>query len=288
MPPPPRTIEVPRSPDASGTHSGNGADASAHKPVDSKPTGFDAPGHASGTKQPGDVAEAGTPESLEIKAYKEAQQKKWQAEKDAQARDKLFNQPTTGRVDGKEVDSFSVSALEESAEALVKAEKANPLRRKDILKTAGITAAVTVPFTFAAIVGGATVNELLKPYLNPLPVAATEQSVMEGRLVGHTMQRVFLLANTLADLRSEPHVGPSVAWMANTNDERMDNLEEMLGFIETAFRDDAKKVGISFEPPSTGKSEDDITLRATAMESRMAALTALMGAMKEKLTATAA
>lgn len=282
VPPPPRAVEVSRVTGESGVHSGRGADASGHTPVDSRVNGFDTPGHASGTRAPGEAGEIGGAESPALNAYREAQQKKWQLEKDAQARDKLFDQPRAGRVDGKEVESFSASALEESAEALVKAERANPMRRKDIFKTAAITAGITVALTLVATVGSGTINELLKPYLNPQPVAATEQGVMDGQLVGQAMQRVFLLANTLADLRSEPHVGPSVAWMANTHDERMDHLEEMLGYIEVEFAKEAVKSGIPFQMASTGKQEDDIKSRATAMELKMAALTALMGAMKAK------
>ncbi|RMP61569.1 hypothetical protein ALQ18_04456 [Pseudomonas marginalis pv. marginalis] len=105
---------------------------------------------------------------------------------------------------------------------------------------------------------------------------------MESRLVDNAQKNVFLLTNTLADLRSEEHVAPSVEWLAKTNDERMDYLDEMLDYLEPEFAKEAGALGIRTQAPSTGAQEDDIKSRATGVESRMAYLNELMGAMKDK------
>ncbi|PRA23808.1 hypothetical protein [Pseudomonas poae] len=254
---------------------------------------FDGPGQPSGSRQSGSAPDSIAPDSAGLAEYRAAQQKKWQAQQDAAARDKLFGQPTSGRVDGKDVDPFSSKTLEENAQALVDAEnahkaRASVLKRKDIAKVAAITVAITAPLTVVGAVVSGTVNEALKPLINPSELPATAQSVEDGRLVDHIQKNVFLLTNTLADLRLEPHVAPSLKWVAQTNDERMDSLEDMLDYVEPEFAKEALQRGIAFEPASTGEQHDDIKGRAIAVESRMAALTALMGKMTSKLDVTAA
>lgn len=257
--------------------------------IDSKVDGFKGDGQPSGTRAPGDVK---TPESEGVAEYRAEQQKKWQAQKDAETRDKLFGSPTAARVDGNEVEPYSSHALEENSDGLVKAAAAEKSRapvatRKDIAKVATISASVTVPLTVVGAVVGGTVNEFLKPVINPTAPPATAQSVEEGRLVDHSQKSVFLLANTLADLRSQAHVEPTVEWVAKTNEERMDYLEEMVDFVETEFAKEAKTRGIPFQAASTGEQKDDIKNRVTGLESRMAALTALMGAITAKIKAEA-
>lgn len=253
--------------------------------IDEKVSGFDAPGHTTGQRQPGDSPDINTPDTPEMAQYKEKQRQQWQAQKDAGARDKLFSQPTTGRVDGKEVDSFSQSALEKNSSELVtaKANRALVPERRNIAKSAAITAAITVPLTVAGTFGANIALESIKPKINPVSAPATEQTVMEGRLVDNAQKNVFLLANTLADLRSEPHVQPSVEWLSKTHEERMDYLEEMLDYLELEFAKEAKALGIQFQPASSGAQSDDIKSRATGLESRMAAITTLMGIMKAKI-----
>ncbi len=253
--------------------------------IDEKVSGFDAPGHTTGQRQPGDSSDINTPDTPEMAQYKEKQRQQWQAQKDAEARDKLFSQPTTGRVDGKEVDSFSQSALEQNSSELVmaKANRALVPERRNIAKSAVITAAITVPLTVVGTFAANIALESIKPRINPVSALATEQTVMEGRLVDNAQKNVFLLANTLADLRSEPHVQPSVEWLSKTHEERMDYLEEMLDYLEPEFAKEAKALGIQFQPASSGAQSDDIKSRATGLESRMAAITTLMGIMKAKI-----
>lgn len=256
--------------------------------VDKKVSGFEGPGHVSGKRQPGDTPDADTPDSPEITQYREANRKKWQAEQDAKARDKLFDQPTPGRVDGREAEPFSQSGLEDNAEVVVKAKtaKANralPLEARNIAKTAAITTAITAPITATATLAANVVLERLKPKINPAQTPATEQHVMESRLVDNAQRNVFLLANTLGSLRSEEGVKPSVEWLAKTNDERMDYLDEMLDYLEKEFAVEANSRGIQTQPPSIGAQEEDIKSRATGMESRMAYINGLLSAIKPKV-----
>lgn len=261
--------------------------------INSQAKGFDTPGQISGTRAPGDTPGSTFGDSPDLAQYKAQQQKKWQAEQDAKARDKLFGQATPGRVDGKEVEPFSSRALEKNADDLVKADAAQKKRglvlpRKDILKTAAITAAVTAPLTTVGALVSGTVLEALKPFINTPETPATVQSVDDGRVVDHLQKNVFVLANTLSDLRSQAHVEPGLKWAMQTNDERMDSLEEMLDYIEPALAQEAQQRDVSFQPASTGIPQDDIKSRAVVLESRMAALTALMGAMTAKIPNVAA
>jgi len=280
-----RVIDGPKLEGGSGSKPGAGNQAYDQHLVDAHVNGFSAPGHASGTRTPGESPD--TPDTPEMADYHAKHQKEWQVQKDAGMRDKLFAQPTPGRVEGQEVEPFSARGLEENAAELVqassaKADRALPLQRKDIAKVASITAVVTVPLSTVGVVASGAILEVVKPLISSTKTAATEQSVQDGRLVDHSQKSVFLLANTLADLRSEPHVQPGLEWVAKTNEERMDYLEEMLDYIEPAFANEAQKLGISFQAASTGAEKDDIKSRALGLESRMAALTALMGAMKVK------
>ncbi|WP_143505265.1 hypothetical protein [Pseudomonas sp. ICMP 460] len=255
--------------------------------VDKKVSGFEGQGHVSGQRQPGDTPDAEAPAAPELAQFRKANGAKWQAQKDAGARDRLFAQPTAGRVDGQEVGAFSERALAENATALVaaktaKVDRALPLERRNILKVAAITAAITAPLTVGLTLAANVGLEYLKPLINPPKTPATEEHVKESLLVDNAQRSVFVLANTLADLRSEPHVSPSVEWLAKTNDERMDYLDEMLDYLEPEFAKEAGALGIQTQAPSTGAQEDDIKSRATGVESRMAYLNELMGAMKDK------
>lgn len=249
--------------------------------VDAKVSGFDGPGHASGTRQPGDVANSGTGQTPEMAAYVEKQRKAWQAARDAQIRDQLFGQPSPGRVNGQDVEPFSARVLEENAEAAVKAkETALPPTNKTLLKTAAITTAISVPVTSIGMVVVGSVNEALKPLINPTPAPVTQESIEEGRLVDYAQNSVFLLVNTLSKLREEQLVGPNLKWVMQTREERLDSLEAMIGYVERELGKEAKAQKIDFQPASTGPEKDDIKERVIDLESRMAALSALLGVIK--------
>ncbi len=282
---PTRTVEAPKL--GSGKHVDGGGAANQKLDqsfIDSKVDNFGGQGHASGTRQPGEVTGTHTPDTPEIAEYKAKHQKEWQAKKDAEVRDKLFGQTTAGRVDGKEVEPFSSATLEKNADELVKAkETALPPTSTTLLRTAAITTAINVPINAAAFIVVGSVNEALKPKINPTSPPATEQSVKEGRLVDHTQQNVFLLTNTLATMRGEEHVGPSLKWVAQTTDERLDSLENMLDYVEEQFAKEAQRYSIDFVAASTGAQKDDVAGRTTDMDARMAALTVLMKALKGKI-----
>jgi hypothetical protein len=283
-----RTGEAPKVEVPGGSKPADGSNNNFDQGFVDKKVGFDGPGQATGHRQTGDAPDTEAPVTPEVAQHREANRKKWQAQKDADARDKLFDQPTAGRVDGKEVEPFSQSNLEESAEAVVKAkaakaDRALPLEMRNIAKVAGITAAITVPLTVAGTLAANVAIEFLKPIINPPKTPATEQHVMESRLVDDAQKGVFLLANTLGGLRSEEGVKPSVEWLAKTNEERMDYLDEMLDFLEVEFAKEAKALNVKVEDPTPGAQEDDIKSRAIGMESRMAYITGLMNAIKAKL-----
>ena len=283
-----RTVEAPKVESPGGSKPADGSNNNFDQGFVDKKVGFDGPGQAMGHRQPGDAPDTEAPVTPEVAQHRKANRKKWQAQKDAGARDKLFDQPTAGRVDGKEVEPFSQSSLEESAEAVVKAkaakaDRALPLEMRNIAKVAGITAAITVPLTVGGTFAANIALEFLKPKINPAKTPATEQHVMESRLVDDAQRGVFLLANTLGALRSEAGVKPSVEWLAKTNEERMDYLDEMLDYLEVEFAREANALGIQSHTPSTGAQEDDIKSRAIGMESRMAYLTELMRAIEAKL-----
>ncbi|KQM46134.1 hypothetical protein ASE80_18125 [Pseudomonas sp. Leaf15] len=284
-PRPIRTGEAPKVEGPGGSKPADGSNNNFDQGFVDKKVGFDGPGQATGHRQPGDGPEA--PVTPEVAQHREANRKKWQAQKDAGARDKLFEQPTAGRVDGKEVEPFSQSKLEESAQAVVnpkaaKADRALPLEKKNIAKVAAITAAITVPLTVAGTFAANVFLEYLKPKINPAKTPATEQHVLESRLVDESQRRVFLLANTLGSLRTEFGVNPSIEWLAKTNEERMDYLDEMVDFLEVEFAKEAQKLNIKVEAPKPGAQKDDIKSRAIGMESRMAYITELIKAIKAK------
>lgn len=246
--------------------------------VDAKVSGFDGPGHASGTRPPGDVANAGTGQTPEMAAYVEKQRKAWQAARDAKIRDQLFSQPSPGRVNGQDVEPFSARTLEENAKAAVKAkETALAPSNTTLLKTAAITTAISVPVTSIGMVVVGSSNEALKPLINPVPAPVTQESIEEGRLVDHVQNATFLLVNTLSKLRGEQPVGPDLKWILQTREGRLDSLEAMVGYVERELGKEARNRKIDFQPASTGPEKDDIKERVIDLESRMAALSALLG-----------
>ncbi|WP_338475781.1 hypothetical protein [Pseudomonas khavaziana] len=284
---PTRTLEAPKVGETpAGSRSGSPDQTLDQAFIDSKVAGFDGPGHTSGARLPGEAGQGNVHQSPAMAEYRARQQKEWQARKDAQARDKLFDQPTAGRVDGQEVEPFSAAKLEKNADELVKAkETALPPTNKTLLKTAAITTAISAPFSTMGLFIAGTANEALKPVINPPPATATVQSVEEGRIVDHIQSSVFKIVNTLGELRNEEPVPISVKWLMLDNDTRLDALGAMLDFAEGEFAKEAHKHNISFQPAFTGAEEDDIKPRAIAMEARMATLTALMGSLKSKIAA---
>ncbi|MDY4302446.1 hypothetical protein SO486_20975 [Pseudomonas salmasensis] len=247
--------------------------------VDGKVNGFDGPGHVSGTRQPGDVAASNTGQTPEMAAYVENQRKAWQAARDAKIRDQLFSQPSPGRVNGQDVEPFSSRTLEENAKAAVKAkETALAPSNTTLLKTAAITTAISVPVTSIGMVVVGSANEALKPLINPVPAPVTQESIEEGRLVDHVQNATFLLVNTLSKLRGEQPVGPDLKWILQTREERLDSLEAMVGYVERELGKEARNRKIDFQPASTGPEKDDIKERVIDLESRMAALSALLRA----------
>ena len=289
LPIPPRSIDTPKIGDTptssrSGSIDRTSDPAFAGPKVDS----VNGPGHSGGAKVPGEASQGSAHQLKEMDEYKAKQQEKWQIQRDAQMRDKLFGQPSAGRVDGREVEPFSSPKLEKNADELVKAkETAAPPANKTLLKTAAITTAISAPFSTLGLFIASTASEALKPSINPPPVYATERSVQDRRLVDYAEKNVFLIANTLATLRGEEHVRPSLKWLAQTDDERLDALEAMLVYAEDKFGEEAKKSGVSFHPASPGADQDEIKDRVAVIESRMAALTALMGKLKVKVPPTA-
>ncbi|TLG89445.1 hypothetical protein FEM54_22010 [Pseudomonas edaphica] len=231
--------------------------------------------------------------------YKEANRKKWQTQKDAEARDKLFGQPTPGRVDGQEVPPFSSRALEENAADLSKASGAeSKFELGKAYKNALVTSSITLPVTIVAFVTIGTINETIKPHLSATPAAegataaegvtvAEGAPVDEGKLVDRKQTSVFQVANTLANLRGEGHVGPSDKWAAQTDEERLDSLDAILDYCEPELVKDAQKYGVKFQPATSGGDSDDIKTRTAVIDSRLAALTALFGVLKGKVSGSA-
>ena len=284
---PNRTLEAPKAGDVPASSWAGATDGKFDQAfVDSKVSDFAGPGPASGARLPGEASRGDVHQSPGVDEYKAKQQKEWQARKDAEARDKLFGQPTAGRVDGQEVEPFSAAKLEKNADELVKAkETALPPTTKTLLKTAAITTAISAPFSTMGLFIAGSANEALKPIINPPPVTATVQSVEEGRIVDHIQNSVFKIVNTLGELRNEEPVSISLKWLMLDNDTRLDALEAMLDFAEGEFAKEARKHNISFQPAVTDAGEDDIKPRAIAMEARMATLSALMGSLKSKIEA---
>lgn len=256
--------------------------------VDAKVKGFDAQGHASGTRQPGDALDGNNPQSSKLDSYKTEQQKKWQAAQDAKSRDKLFAQEQPGRVDGIEVESFSSKALSDEAAALsdavkAKADKAAPARNSSLVRTAAIGA----PFSVLALAVAGTINAYVKKAIDG-PASTdglTKQDIKSAQIVEQSQKDVSTAANTLNDLQGYAHVAPDLSWATKDDDARMDLLEETVDIVEQQLTIEAKKSGIPFSVASTGPQRDDIEGRALAIESRLAVITALFGSMSSKLRA---
>lgn len=286
-----RTVDAPKVGDAP-----SGRPAPEHKGfdqahVDSKVEGFEAPGHTSGTRQPGDTPDANNPQSPQLDSYKAEQQKKWQSQQDAKSRDKLFAQEQPGRVDGKEVEPFSSKALSDEAASLsdavkAKPEKAAPARNGSLLRGA----VIGVPFASLTFVAGGTANTLIKNAIDG-PASTdglTKQDIKNARIVEQSQKDVFTAANALNDLQGNAHIAPNLSWATKDDDARMDFLEEIVDIVEGQLTVEAKKLGIPFSAASTGPQKDDIEGRALAIESRLAAVTALFRNISSKLTAETA
>ncbi|MCF5052201.1 hypothetical protein GIW50_19430 [Pseudomonas syringae] len=260
------------------------------KTIDKKIEHFNTKGQSSAPKTSTDTAN--TAVDPQLNEYKAKHQLEWQARKDATVRDTLFKQPVSGRVRGAEVEPFSSSKLQDNAEALVKADAkvkdaATPFSFKNAYKTALVNSSVTVPFTITAFVTINILNQGTNNLINPTSPAATEQSLAEGRLVEQSQRDVFQVVNTLGTLRGEPPVKPSLQWLAQTNDERLDTLEEMVDHVEQQIGTLAQKLEIPFQLASTGAPEDDIKSRTLGIDSRLAVLSALFLEMKNKLETSA-
>jgi hypothetical protein len=291
-PPVPKGADVPSSRGGSNSSSSSAPDSPKTTEsfdqgyINTQVHGTNTPGYVTGTRPPGDSADAG---NVDLKRYQEAQQKKWQAQKDADARDKLFGQPTPGRVDGKEVEPFSSEKLSEesaslSSSAKAKSEKAAPARNSTLLRTA----AIALPFSALGLTVAGTVNSVLKPYLDPSASSGlTKQDLKDNQIVEQSQKDVFTAANALNDLKGDARVAPGLNWALKDNAERMDTLEDMMDIVEEEMGNEAKKLGIDFTPASTGAPKDDIESRAKAINSRLAVITALFRSVRAKLDATA-
>jgi hypothetical protein len=241
---------------------------------------FPGQGHLSGSKGPGDAPHA--PDTPELAEYKAKQQKEWQASQDAKARDKLFEQPTQGQVDGKGVEPFSAKRLEEeSASVKAAVEKAAPARNGTLLRAAVIAA----PFSVLGLVVAGTVNAFLKPIIDP-PASGnvTKQDFQDTRVVEAVQKSVATAVNAWSDTKGLAHPAPSeLSWALKSNEERMDVLEEMMDILEKNLAIDAKAMGIDVSFASTGEPKDDIASRALAINSRLAVITELFAKMKDKI-----
>lgn len=286
-----RTVDAPKVGDAP-----SGRPAPEHQGfdqthVDLKVEGFEAPGHASGTRPPGDTPDVNNPRSPQLDSYKAEQQRKWQAQQDAKSRDKLFAQEQPGRVDGKEVEPFSSTALSDesaslSAAAKAKVEKAAPARNGSLFRTA----AIALPFSIAGLtVAGAATAYIKKLIDGPESTdGLTKQDAQNARIVEQSQKDVFTAANALNDLKGDAHIAPDLSWAMKDDDARMDALEEIVDIVEEQLTIEAKKLGIPFSAASTGPQKEDIEGRALAIESRLAAVTALFRNISSKLTAETA
>ncbi|MGY4639955.1 hypothetical protein ACVWVP_003903 [Pseudomonas sp. TE24901] len=291
----PKDVSAPhtRGGQSSSSSSGYGSQKSAEsfdqKYVDSQVNGANGAGHTTGTRQPGDSTNTDAPGSDGLKKYQEAQQKKWQAQKDAEARDRLFGQPTPGRVDGKDVEPFSSEKLSDEATSLSssvksKVDKAAPVRNSSLLRTA----AIALPFSALGLIIAGTVNAVLKPYVDASASSGlTKQDVKDNQIVEQSQKDVFTAANALNDLKRNAKVAPGLDWALKSNDERMDTLEDMMDIIERDMGGEAKNLGIPFTLASTGAPRDDIESRAKAINSRLAVITTLFRSVGAKLDANA-
>lgn len=223
-----------------------------------------------------------TPAAPDLTQYQEAHRKAWQAQKDRRARDKLFAQPTAGRVDGKNVEPFSSKRLEEASDSLTKAvKKADPPRNSALVRTAVIAA----PFSALGLVSAGTVNAFLKPLIDP-PSAdgVTKEDLKETRILETIQKHVSTVANTWSDTKGRVHPAPDeLTWVLKSNEERMDVLEKMINFLETSLASDAKALGIDVSFADTGAPKNDIESRALALNSRLAVITDLFEQMSSKI-----
>jgi hypothetical protein len=279
-------VDGPKPGDVSTPKSGDGGKTDYDQTYIDKQVGkFEGEGQVLGQKEPGSAPTTETTLTPEQVEYRDAQQKKWQAEQDAKKRDQLFAQPTSGHIDGKTPEPFSQSGLEESVETVLKAGKegrALPLQIRNMVKTALINAPITALFAAPATLASSVAYEYLKPKINPPATPATEQHVMESQLVENAQRNVFMLMNTYAALGSQKGIEPSVEWLSKTNDERMDYLDEMLNFLEVEFAKLAGKDGPESQPPKLGAQADDIKGRAIGMQTRIAYLKGLLDVIKSK------
>lgn len=291
----PRGIDAPSSRGGSGSSSSSGSNSPKspesfdQKYVDSQVRPAHGSGHTTGTKQPGDSTDVDTTGNPDLKNYQAEQQKKWQAQKDAEARDKLFGQPTQGRVDGKEVEPFSSEKLSDEATSLTssakaKADKAAPARNTTLFRTA----VIALPFSALGLTVAGTANTLLKPLLDPSASSGlTKQDLKEYQIVEQSQKDVFAAANAMNALKGDAPVEPGLNWALKSNDERMDTLEDMMKIVEKGMKAEAEKLDIPFTLASTGAVGDDIESRAKAINSRLAVMTALFRSVRAKLDATA-
>jgi hypothetical protein len=289
-PPPSKALATAGS-SASSSPPSTSSRAFDQRAVDKNVESFGTKGQASGQKTSTDTAD--TAIDPQLAEYKAKQQREWQARQDASVRDKLFDQPVSGRVNGAEVEHFSSKKLQDHSEALVKADAEvktaqPPFSFKNAYKTALVNGSVTLPVTIIAFVTINILNQGTKNLINPESPGATEQSLAEGRLVEQSQRDVFQALNTLGTLRGAPLVKPSLQWLAQTNDERLDSLEEMVDHVEQEIGALAKELDIPFQLASTGAPEDDIESRVLGIDSRLAVLSALFLEMKNKLVTKAA
>lgn len=270
-PPPSKTLSI-NNPSHASTSS-TGARAFDQKAIDKEIEYFTSKGQPSGHRTSADSP----PEDLspDVIEYRAKHQKALQARKDIGMRDTLFDQPVSGRVNGNEVEPFSSSKLKENSEALVKADAAAPapFHFKNTLKTAATTALLAnLPATITAFIIINTANQPINQWLNPAAPA-----------VQLSMDDVFKVFNTWNELHGQPTMYPSQKWSAQTDDERLDTLEDMVSHAEKEIGDAAKKLGIPFQLASTGALQDDINSRTTGIQSRLAVLSSLFKEMQNKL-----
>ncbi|UII70911.1 hypothetical protein LVW35_25255 [Pseudomonas sp. HN11] len=277
-------------PNSSGSSRGGGSvpDKSFdQKFVDSKAKGFDSQGHTTGVRSPGDDPSTSSNRSPELDQYRTEQQKKWQLEQDNKTRDKLFGQKSSGEVGGEGVKEFSSEKLSQEAasasSAKAKVDKAAPARNTSLLRTA----AIAMPFSALGLVIAGTVNAFTKTLIDPAqPTGLSAKDLRDTQIVQQSQNDVFVAANALNDLNGHAHVAPDLKWAMQSNDERMDTLEEMVDIVEKQLGAKAKELGIPFTLASTGASADDVPNRALSINSRLAVITGLLRSIASELNAS--
>lgn len=283
-PPVTKNIEVSKLGDGpSSSKVGGGGGHLDQKFIDSKIESVDGSGQVTGKAQAG---EANASEPAGMAEYKKAQQKKWQAQKDADARYKLFGQPTPGRVGGEEVEPFSSKRLASESESLTasakaKAEKAAPARTSTLVRTAAIAA----PFSLLALTAAGAANAFVNKALNADNFTKTDYR--DAQIVEQSQKDVVTAANAWSDLKGHAHVAPELSWAMKDSNERMDVLEDLVGILEQRLAIDAKEQGIQVSFATTGAPQDDVKSRAKAINSRLAMITALFRSLSSKLKSDA-